>query len=76
MIYPGGVGEVDINSEDMIWLQRKDKREGRQSELNHKVRPQRGAGFHAFLLLSWPGSWSWLLCLVPIVRVGTSGVYP
>lgn len=66
MIYPLGAGEVDINSEEMIWLQRKDKREGRQSELNHKVRPQRVAGFHAFLLL----------CLVPIVKVGTSGVYP
>lgn len=74
MIYPLGAGEVDINSEEMIWLQRKDKREGRQSELNHKVRPQRVAGFHTFLLLSWPGSW--LLCLVPIVKVGTSGVHP
>ena len=76
MIYPRGVGEVDINSEDMIWLQRKDKREGGQSELNHKVRPQRVAGLHAFPLLSWLGSWSRLLCLVPIVEVGTSGVYP
>lgn len=74
MIYPFGDGEVDINSEDMIWLQRKDKREGRESKLNHKLRPQRAAGFHTFLLFSWPGSW--LLCLVPIVTVGISGVYP
>ena len=73
MIYPLGAGEVDINSEDMIWLQRKDKREGRESELNHKVRPRRAAGFHAFLLCSGPGSR--LLSLVPIVRVGISGVY-
>ena len=56
MIYPFGDGEVDINSEDMIWLQRKDKREGRESKLNHKLRPQRAAGFHTFLLFSWPGS--------------------
>lgn len=74
MIYPLGAGEVDINSEDMIWLQRKDTREGRESELNHKVRPRRAAGFHAFLLCSGPGSW--LLSLVPIVRLGISGVYP
>lgn len=73
---PTWAGEVNITSANRC-SSRTGKIKGRQrerEELNHGVWSGIAAGFHTFLLLSLPGSCA--LCLIPIIRVDISDVYP